>query len=547
MHNDKKDLITNKLLGLILVSLLGAGLPCAAMAAPPSSAETSAPQRPRLVVGIMVEGLDADYIELLRDKFTKGGFNRLLAQGLQITDVDYGTRLDPAAATAVIYTGASPAANGVPARYIYDTESRRAVLTLTDPSKIGNFTDVTLSPAAISVSTIGDEVRLDAAGTGWVYSIAPDPSQAIIMAGHAGNSAVWLDDKTERWATTTHYKDLPQTLSSRNYRNPLSARIDTMSWSPLLPSASYPDIPAYKIPYPYRHTFSRKDIDRFDRFKESPKVNTEVTDLARDYLTTMPWGTRGAVDMLNIAYTLAPYTFTRDNDNRLETLDAYVRLDRDLERLFNTIDSKAGAGNALVFLVGHPAPTASRREDDKWGIPTGEFSARKAMSLLNTYLMALHGNGEWISGYYNCNFYLNRKTIKNASLDPAAVRAEAAEFLARMSGVSHVYTIDDIIASRAGDNAAALKRNTDVRHTGDIIVAVNPGWEIVDDTNTQASTSRHTTVRDNFTASPAFIMAPSLAPQRITTPVDARAIAPTVSRLMRIRSPNAASLPAVRP
>ncbi len=80
------------------------------------------------------------------------------------------------------------------------------------------------------------------------------------------------------------------------------------------------------------------------------------------------------------------------------------------------------------------------------------------------YLIALHGNGDWVTGYFNRNFYLNQRLIKENRLDASDVRAEAAEFLARMSGVSGVYTIDDIIASRAGDNANELKRNTLVKY-----------------------------------------------------------------------------------
>lgn len=40
-----------------------------------------APMRPQLVVGIVIDGLEQDYIDLLRDSFGKGGFNRLLEKG----------------------------------------------------------------------------------------------------------------------------------------------------------------------------------------------------------------------------------------------------------------------------------------------------------------------------------------------------------------------------------------------------------------------------------------------------------------------------------
>lgn len=494
----------------------------------------------------MVEGLNADYLSLLGNHLSAGGFKRLMTEGATFTDIDYGTHLDPAAATALIYTGATPPVNNIPASKLYDPASKRVTPTLNDPGAMGNFTDRTFSPAAISVSTLGDEVRMDAAGTGWVYSLAADPEQAIIMAGHAGNSAFWIDDKTERWATSTYYKDVPAIISARNYRQPLSASIDTMMWEPLLSAGLYPDVPSYKAQYPYRHTFSRKDPERIDRFKSSPKANHELTQVAVDYLNSMKFGKREAVDMLNLAYNLEPYPYTSDGDNKLETLDAYLRLDRDLATLFKTIDAKAGKGNSLIFLVGHPASSCARKDDEKWGVPSGTFSAKKAASLLNSYLMALHGNGEWISGYYDRNFYLNPQTIKSHSLDPTAVRAEAAEFLERMSGVTTVFTIDDIIASRAGDNAAALKRNTSIKNSGDIIVNITPGWEILDDFNLTGVSGSTTVSRDNFVSSPAYIMGAGVPAVTINTPVDARTIAPTVSRILRIRSPNAASLPAFK-
>lgn len=62
------------------------------------------------------------------------------------------------------------------------------------------------------------------------------------------------------------------------------------------------------------------------------------------------------------------------------------------------------------------------------------------------YLMAKYGNGEWVSGYYNGQLFLNHQLIKEHDLDIKAVRTEAADFLVRMSAVSRVWTIDDILA-----------------------------------------------------------------------------------------------------
>lgn len=128
------------------------------------------------------------------------------------------------------------------------------------------------------------------------------------------------------------------------------------------------------------------------------------------------------------------------------------------------------------------------------------------------------------------------------------IRRESAEFLSRMSGVSDVYTIDDILARRAGDNPSALQRNISPNHAGDLLVMVNPGWEVTDgeEYSVQGETQTQLpVVRWQASTSPVYILSPQIDATEIVERIDARAIAPTVARILRIRSPNAASLPAV--
>lgn len=503
----------------------------------------AAPTRPRLVVGIMVDGLNDDYLQLLRHKFGTDGFNRLLTQGLVVRDVEFGTALDDAAATAAIYTGTAPAINGIGGARSYDPEKRRAVATLNDASKIGNYTNETYSPAAIRVSTLSDEVRIDGDGVGQVHAIAPEAAQAIIMAGHAANSSFWLNDLTGQWATTTYYKDVPTTIQDINYRTPLATRLDTMSWSPALSLDAYPCLPQHKRYYAFKYVFPHSDGDRYKRFKTSPKINDEITSIASRYITSMTLGTRDAIDMLNIAYTLQPYSGAKDPDTRLETMDAYLKLDADLGRLLKVIDKSVGMDNAVIFMAGTPEKPSPVRDDPKWALPAGEFSTRRAISLLNVYLMAIYGNGDWVQGYHNGHLYLNRKLIKERDHDIRKMRADAADFLSRMSGVSRVHTIDDITSGRAGINPEATRRNTVAATAGDLLITVNPGWVTVDDTLTPA---QQTVNRAASTTAPFILLSPDVEARTIDTPVDARAIAPTVARVLRIRSPNAAEMSPVR-
>ncbi len=527
-----------------VVGLLVAALGSTVTATAQESASPS--KRPSLVVGIVVEGLSNDYIELLRNQFGTGGFRRLLEKGVTITDVDFGTTLDGAASTAMIFTGTSPSVNGVGAAGYYDPETRRVKSALFDSETIGNFTDETLSPRNLTASTISDELRIDAGGLGYAYSIAPEAAQAIIMAGHAGNSAFWVNDNTGKWATTTFYKDLPTSPQNANHRAPNEYRLDTLQWTPSVAVEKLPDLPSYKKLYPFRHSFPRTQAARFKAYKNSPVVNTDVTAMAADYIKTLTLGKRESTDMLSLAYTLQPFMYGSDPDNRTEMMDSYLRLDRDLERLFAAIDSDGpGMDNTLVFITGTPLTRRQRRDDEKWALPYGEFSSKKAVSLLNMYLMALYGNGEWVSAYHDGQLFLNHNLIKERDKDLAEVRAESARFLTRMSGVGDAWTIDDIVDRRASENPDAMRRNTHLASSGDVIVNILPGWQEIDDDDTTGDTPQ-TTQRAASAMAPAFILAPGIKPQTLSTPVDARAIAPTVTGILRIRSPNGASVAPLR-
>lgn len=506
-------------------------------------AQSTVQQRSPIVVSIIVEGLSDEYLSLLEPQFVDGGFKRLMHFGTAFSNVDFGPGTDPAAATAILYTGAAPIVNGIPAATYYDTETKLARPILYDPSKMGNFTDETYSPVAINVSTLSDELKKDTDGDAYIYSIAPSSQQAIIAAGHAANGAFWLNTHTGNWATTTYYRDMPQAVNDRNYRNPLSTRLDTMKWAPMLPMTSYPLLSRSDRSRPFRYNFPKKEFNRYRIFSKSPLGNTELTSLAVDILQSSLMGKDEAPDMLCLAYSVNPINASPFGCDRAEILDSYLRLDRDLARLFATLDRTAGIGRTTIFLSGIPSDGQPRSDEAQWGIPTGEFSVKRAKSLLDMYLMAVHGNGDWVTGYHNKHFYLNHKLIKERNLNLAEFRAEVADFLARMSGISNVHTIDDIIASRAGDNPQATKRNTSLRHAGDVIIEVNPGWEISDDPTHPAHSGLESNSAVNI---PAFIAGPNIPARRIDIPVDARAFAATIARTINIRAPNGAAFPAIR-
>ena len=511
----------------LIVSLLTA----ASMVAP-TSYVLAKESKPTLVLNITVEGLSESNLDLLRDLFTKEGFNLLYDKGVTIPNVVYGPNIDATAAISMIATGAAPTYSNIPGDTRFDAQTLTSRPILEDARG-------QLSPAALAVSTLSDEIRIAEGGTNNVYSLAANPRQAVILAGHAGNAALWVNDVNGQWTSSSFYKDIPTSVTSTNYSTPLKSRLDTIRWAPALNVNAYPDIPQYKKTYPFKYSFLANDGNRYRAFMASPKGNEEIAREAGKLISALSLGKGEKTDMLSVAFTLAPYPYSKDFDSRLETLDAYVRLDQSLAALFKAVQDKGpGMDRTLVTLVGVPAPGYGKRDDERFNIPYGQFSVRKAASLLNVYLMALHGKGDWVAGFHNGQFHLNQKLISERDVDLQLIRRETAEFLKKMEGVCDAYTLNDILAGNP--QTEAIRRNTAANYAGDVFVTIAPGWEVITDETATAS-ARPMVSRLAATSYPAFLLIPNTEPATITGDIDACAIAPTVARLLRIRSPNAAS------
>ena len=518
----------NKLLTSVLCGLVGI-----------STVAMADPTRPKLVVGIMVDQLRTDYIDFLSTRFGKEGFNLLKSRGLYLKNVDYNVKdLDIVSSTAIVYTGNYASASGIPSDKVYDPATKFPQPILHDPETLGNFTNETYSPTALRLSTISDELAVDGAGLGSIYSISPDPMQAIIMAGHGGSSAFWISDETGKWATTTYYKDVPNSMSQRNYRTPLSERLDTMVWTPSMALDSYHGVPPQKKYFPFRHSFPKKSADRYVKYKASALVNTEVTDMAIDYIKSLQLGQRDdVIDMLNIGYTVAPYKYGVDGDMRLEMQDSYLRLDRQLERLLGAIKENVGLENTLIFLVSSGYFDEAAEDEPRYRIPTGSFSMKRAVSLLNSYLSAKHGNDQYVDGSYRNMIYLDHSTLERHGLEVSDVSRDARDFVVMMSGVADVKSLTDIVGETTPE-LRRIGRGLDPKTAGDLRLEFAPGWTVNDDVRLPVTSWQ---VREGNPATPAFIMGPGVPVKIETGEVNASAIAPTVSSVMRIRSPNGAA------
>lgn len=492
---------------------------------------------PKLVVGITVDQLRTDYLKMMQHAFSEKGFKRLMNSGILYENMVYdfpGT--GRAASTACIYTGTFPWYNGIISDNRYNPENRRIESILFDPEKMGNYTSETVSPKNLLTSTISDELKIASNGLSDIYAVAPFYEQAIISGGHAANAVFWIDDTNGKWATSTYYKDIPWYVEQYNIASSLSERIDTIEWNPLKPVGDYKASRYFSPDFTFRYIFSKAREARFRQFKESGLINEEVNRLVETFFKYGTLGQRQFPDFLGIGYSAANFRNKSVQEGSLEIQDTYLRLDRDLGALLDMIDRKVGLRNTLIFLTSTGHFSGEGKEAGLFNVPAGEFYPKRAVALLNMYLMAIYGQNNWVEGYHDRQIYLNRKLIADQSVDLREIQTKAAEFIIQMTGVQDVVTSHQLLHGNWNNRIDAMRKGYHRKLSGDLLLEIQPGWEIVyEDAN---STREY--VRNNFIPAPLIFFGWDIKPARIHREIRAEQIAPTVTRILRIRSPNAA-------
>ena len=498
---------------------------------------------PKLVVCITVDQLRGDYIEYFYNTFGERGFKRLMNEGLVYNNIRFEfSDIDQASAFATLFTGSNPCFNGISSEKTFDFEHEKEISVLNDPDYLGNYTKENYSPRNLFSSTIGDELKIASQGRSEVYAIAPDAESAILSAGHAADGAFWMDNLNGKWATTTYYKGIPWYVDRyNNGPEALSARLDSMVWTPSLSLDKYNAFPYVLDDLPFHYTFDEKKTECYPNLKTSPFINKEINRLALQFLEHGSFGTRPCPDLLAITYYAGNYLGTNNKEYTREIQDTYYQLDKDIELLLESIDKKVGLANTLVVFTGSGYYKSEESYPDGMRVNGGEFHPKRCVALLNMYMMAIYGQDHnWVTGYYDNQIFLNHKAIEDAKLDLRTIQDKAANFIQEFSGVQNVTTSKNLMTGDWNEGTAKFRQGTHHLRRGDLIVELQPGWKV----NLDNPRETVKVIRNNAVITPLVFLGNGMKPQHIYREVKATEVAPTVTHVLRIRPPNASqSLP----
>ena len=172
-----------------------------------STAQNGTRQVPRLVVNITIDQLRSDFLEAYAPLYCSDGFRKLMEQGTVYENASYPMQqTDRASAVSTVITGSVPYFHSI----IGQRWINRATLLPQRCTEDIRQNDAP-SPVHLSVSTLGDELKVATHGEARVFAIAPFCDTAVLSAGHAADGALWLDEQTGQWTTTKYYSNQTET------------------------------------------------------------------------------------------------------------------------------------------------------------------------------------------------------------------------------------------------------------------------------------------------------------------------------------------------
>lgn len=489
-------------------------------------------EQPRLVVIVSVDGLRARDLAAYRSSIETRGFARIVDAAAFRTDRALTNYVSTAAAPfyATLMTGATPNMHGIVAPEFYSTIDNSRISCIADPGREGIATAAEVSPRLIEASTLADRLKC-VYPTARVNAIAPRAEAAIMLGGHLADAAVWIDPETEQFCTSTYYNHgLPAWAARQNAAGAIHAAIGT-PWQPQDNITTYHNAPlaanTWGLARPiFREVESARDL------LNTPAVNDLITSLAISALRDEGMGTDESPDLLMVELRLSSAD-DRAGRRTAESEDAYRRMDRNIVSLLDAIDISVGLDNAVVVLTAPPAVAESRADANPL-MPHPVFHNERTMALLNAYLMALYGQGRWVSAYHDRQIYLNQTLIEQQSIREDEIQDRVAQFMLEFGAVQTARAAHTLALPEAATGLGLIARqaNSLYKHrSGDVVLTLRPGG--TDDTGPRIESFTPVTV-------PIAILAPG-EQMEATGRVLITELCPTLCRILAIDPPEAAT------
>ena len=473
----------NQILVPVLVSIFSLSFSSCSLNSKASSSDLD---KPKLVVSIVVDQMRFDNLDKYNGSYSDNGFKRLIREGFNLKNNHFNyvpTVTGPGHAS--ISTGSTPKTHGIAGNNWFDKKTRKDVYCTTDldyENLGGNAYSAKMSPNNLLVETLGDLNRIENDMNSKTISIAIKDRGSILMGGKKANAAYWFYGKDKgEWVSSKYYmQELPDWVNSFNNSGFISTYI--REWNTLYDINSYNESrsddnkfeksfkgdPSVTFPYDLNKL---KDLnDGYDMLKETPFGNSLTTDFAIEAIFNEKLGKDQYTDVLTISYSSTDYIGHNFGVDAKETQDAYLRLDLEIERLLNFLDSHVGKNEYTLFLTADHGAAKIPAYLNSIGVKSQNIEEGTVKNILNDVLFKSFGSNQLISKIMNSQIYLNDNTINSLNLNLDIIEKTIINTLSQLDFIDKVYTSNEIINGNFDSGYELLIQNGyNILRSGDII------------------------------------------------------------------------------
>lgn len=516
--------------------------------------QNTPPEKPKLIVLVVVEQMRYEYLERFSTHFSSGGFKKLMTLGTQCADAHINIAYGQSASTyATISTGATPAQHGIVGNFWYNRKNKtkdNCVFDANYPS-LGSdeHEEYSVSANKLIASTFGDELINQSFGQSRSYTISVDPQAAVLCAGHHSNGVFWLDEYTGNWISSTYYnKTLPSWLNQFNNKG-LANLYMNRTWNTFLPITKYKestrDDAKYEIgirnqiTFPYYLTKLKDTYKPYKILKSTPFGNTYTKDMAIELIEKEQLGKRNGTDFLTIAYTATEEIGNRFGSLSKEVEDTYIRLDFELMFFINYLETYIGKDNFLLVFTSNHGMSISPKCDSQKAMKLGTFKPNETMYLLDKHLDVTFGEADWIEHYQDLQIYLNMQALKKNNVTLAEVEDDCSDFIIQLSGIQavigSVWLSDHNFCSN--ETYRLIDNSYNRERSANLFLTLKPGWG----EQTVQSVGAHNSPYNYDTHVPLIWYGWKMQAKTLPRPVEITDIVASLCEITKTQKPNMAS------
>lgn len=444
-------------------------------------------QTPKLMVTILVDQLRYDYLERFHDQFTTNGFRLLTDHGAFMTYARYNyfpTITAPGHAS--FFSGSTPSVHGIIANEWFDKQTRKGMYCVEDASVAGVGTSSAkgkMSPRNFVGATFADQLRLHYRSK--VVGISMKDRGAILPAGKKPHGAFWFESKSGNFVSSTYYMtELPAWVQAFNKQKQAASYIGK-TWDRLLPDNAYlyqdseagEGVLAGEEKPVFPHVVAASKQEGYENIMPTPFGNELLVEFAKAAIEGEHLGEGKQPDLLCVSFSSIDYCGHRFGPYSQEVQDITLRLDRQLDGLFNYLDQKFGLANVVLTLTADhgvaPTPEFAAQE----GFDGQRLNQSQLMVDLLGKLSDRYGPGKYFltPRIYEGNLYFNHDTLDEKHLATREVAEFLREYVLSTGHYQAVFTREQLLDGRApGLVGERVINGYNAERSGDLVIVPKP-------------------------------------------------------------------------